>query len=109
MVPARKILAKLVLLTGIALGLAALTLCANLLWPMAAAEAEPKNGMRVVFLIFIAGFGALGLIVWPFAWIAERIDPPQQGDTTTDSEAAPKAARGSRPAPSRVWRRAKQR
>jgi hypothetical protein len=73
---ARKIIAKLTMLTGIVLGLAALTLWAHFMWPVVAEDADvvPGHAMRGMMLIFLGGFGLLGLVAWPFAWIAERID-----------------------------------
>ena len=76
----RKIIAKVIKLTGIALGLGALTIWAHFVWPMVAedTDAVPRHAMSGVMLIFLGGFGLLGLVAWPFLWIADRIDPPNR-------------------------------
>lgn len=101
----RKIIAKLVLYTGVLLGLGALTLWAHVMWPVVAAEPVRRNALWVIIL---GGFALLGLVVWPFAWVAERIDPPPPQPGNADGPTPPKAGLRSRLSRSKTSRRPKQ-
>jgi hypothetical protein len=89
---ARKFIAKLVRTTGILLGLGALALFANVMWPVIAADPASRNAVRDVAALLFSGFGVLALVAWPFSLLADYIDPPPLVDAQAmDAGAAPDA------------------
>ncbi len=98
--PARKIIAKVVRATGIALGLGALTLFANLMWPVIATDPSSRNTVQDVGVIIFGGFGVLALVAWPFSLLADYVDSPLRPDAqTTETRATPEAFTSTPPSP----------
>jgi hypothetical protein len=99
--PARKIIAKIIRATGIALGLGALIVFARVMWPVVAMDPSSRNAMRDVTVVILGGFGALASVAWPFALLADYIDSPPPHDAhAIDGEAASEALT-SEPRPAR--------
>ena len=90
---ARKILAKSALAIGIALGAAAGGFWFYLMWEAAAAETHSRTAMNTFWAGVWGGAILLGLILWPFAWFADRIDPPPRPDERSRIEALTAAPR----------------
>ncbi len=104
---ARKILAKSARAIGFALGAVAGGGWFYLMWQAAAAETHARTAMNIFWAGVWGGVILLGLIVRPFAWLAEHIDPPPQSDQQPRTEALTLAPR-SRLTRSKPSKRAKQ-
>ena len=79
---ARKVLAIIVLSAGITAGAVVGFLWADLMWPAVAADNyNSRHALRALCLVIFGGLGLWWLIVWPFAWLSERIDPAPEGKT----------------------------
>ncbi len=104
---ARKILAKSALATGFALGAVAGGAWFYLMWQAAAAETLARTAINIFWAGVWGGAILLGLIVWPFAWLAEHIDLPPQSDQQPPIETLTSAPRFrlTRSKPSRRTRR----
>ncbi len=105
--PARRIIAKIVRITGILLGLGALALFAHLMWPVIAMDPASRNAVRDVAALLFGGFGVLALVAWPFSLAADYIDPPQAIDASAASDALTSTSR-SHPARSTASKPAKR-
>jgi hypothetical protein len=105
----RKIIAKVILCTGIALGAPVGGLWAYLLWPEITADPVHRHAMSNFSLLFFGTFGLWALVAWPFAALSERIDPEPPGTPSdTDSATPPTAAPRSRRAHSKASKPEKQ-
>ena len=100
----RKLLAKIVLSNGIGLGAVAGALWFYLMWKMAAAETIPRTALNTFWIGVFGGFGLCGLIAWPFAAVADYIDPPPPGQPVGAGEDRAKSAHHSRPSRSTASR-----
>jgi hypothetical protein len=99
----RKFLAKIVLSNGIGLGAAAGALWFYLMWQSAETATLHRNAMAAFSLGLCGGFGLWALIAWPFAAIADYIDPPPPGPLPDTKDSA-KSAHRSRPSRSTASR-----
>ena len=108
--PPRKTVAKIIRATGFALGLGALTVFAQVMWPVVAMDPSSRNAMRDVMVVIFGGFGALALVAWPFALLADYVDSPPPPDAhAIDGRAAPEALTSApRPAHSTASKPTKQ-
>ncbi len=104
---ARKILAKSTLSIGIALGAIAGGAWFYLMWETATAETAARTSMNAFWLGAAGAVILLALITWPFAKLAECIDPPPPAGGQAPVEPLT-TARRSRPARSTVSKPAKR-
>jgi hypothetical protein len=77
---ARKMIGVIVLLIGVALGGVCAAAWADLMWPAVAAENyQSRHAFRALALDIVGGLFVWWAVAWPFAWLAERINPsPRQ-------------------------------
>jgi hypothetical protein len=75
----RKILAKTVLFVGLALGAVTGAMWFYLMWQTAETATIHRNAMAAFSLGLYGGMGLWALIAWPFAAVADYIDPPPPG------------------------------
>ena len=101
----RKIVAKTVLSVGIALGAVIGALWFYLMWQSAETATLHRNAMAAFSLGVYGGFGLLALIAWPFAAVADYLDPPPPGAPMDAGKLSAKSALRSRPARSTASRR----
>jgi uncharacterized membrane protein len=104
---AQKIAAKAILCIGVALGAGVVALWVDLMWPTIA-EAHGRTAMNGFWLLLFGGFGLLALVVWPFAKLAEYVDPPAEIPPAGPEAMAPTAAHRSPVLPRKASRQPRQ-
>jgi len=105
----RKIVAKTVLSVGIALGAVIGALWFYLMWQSAETATLHRNATAAFSLGFYGGFGLWALIAWPFAAVADYIDPPPPGRLLGAGEDSARSALRSHPSRSTASRQSTRR
>jgi|SRR6516164_7334088 hypothetical protein len=100
----RKILAKTILFAGLALGAVAGALWFYLMWQSAETATLHRNAMAAFSLGFYGGFGLWALIAWPFAAVADYLDPSPPDPQPEGGDDRPRSARHSHPSRSTASR-----